>query len=124
MNLKYENLGMSHGIVFFLEILENAVPFTSGGCRKFKPNVLVEWKKHPLLSLTETTIYSSRLGYQFRSTATEHEEALSVRFSTFLWLVTSLCRIRRYFEFASLSRYDIIHEELCSRKKISAGAVN
>ena len=28
----------------FLEILENAVPFVSGSCRKFKPDVLVEWK--------------------------------------------------------------------------------
>ena len=26
----------------FLEILENAVPFTTGSCRKFKPDFLVE----------------------------------------------------------------------------------
>ena len=26
------------------EILENAVPFATGSCRKFKPQVLVEWK--------------------------------------------------------------------------------
>ena len=26
------------------EILENAVPFATGSCRKFKPEVLVEWK--------------------------------------------------------------------------------
>ena len=28
----------------FSEILENAVPFASGSCRKFKPEELVEWK--------------------------------------------------------------------------------
>ena len=27
-----------------LEILENAVPFATGSCQKFKPDVLVEWK--------------------------------------------------------------------------------
>ena len=29
---------------FFLEILPSAVPFATESCRKFKPNVLVEWK--------------------------------------------------------------------------------
>ena len=29
---------------FFLEIFENTVPFVSGRCRKFKPDVLIEWK--------------------------------------------------------------------------------
>ena len=28
----------------FLEILENVVTFATGSCRKFKPDVLVEWK--------------------------------------------------------------------------------
>ena len=28
----------------FLEILENAVSFATGSCRKFKPEVLIEWK--------------------------------------------------------------------------------
>ena len=28
----------------FVEILENAFPFTTGSCRKFKTDVLVEWK--------------------------------------------------------------------------------
>ena len=28
----------------FLEILENAVPFATGSCQKFKPDVFVEWK--------------------------------------------------------------------------------
>ena len=28
----------------FLEILENTVSFATGSCRKFKPDVLVEWK--------------------------------------------------------------------------------
>ena len=27
-----------------LEIFENAVPFATGNCRKFNPDVLVEWK--------------------------------------------------------------------------------
>ena len=27
-----------------LQILENAVPFAAGSCRKFKLEVLVEWK--------------------------------------------------------------------------------
>ena len=27
-----------------LEILENAVPFATGSCQKFKPDVFVEWK--------------------------------------------------------------------------------
>ena len=27
-----------------LEILENAVPFATASCRKFKPHVLVKWK--------------------------------------------------------------------------------
>ena len=43
--------------------------------------------------------YSSRRGYQFRSAATEHVEALSARFFTFLWLVTYLCRFCRNIEF-------------------------
>ena len=43
--------------------------------------------------------YSSRRGYQFRSAATDHVEALSARFFTFLWLVTYLCRFRRNIEF-------------------------
>ena len=28
----------------FLEILPSAVPFATESCRKFKPNVFVEWK--------------------------------------------------------------------------------
>ena len=28
----------------FLGILGNTVPFATGSCRKFKPDVLVEWK--------------------------------------------------------------------------------
>ena len=35
----FENLGILRE-----EILENAVPFATGSCRKFKPEVLVEWK--------------------------------------------------------------------------------
>ena len=32
------------GFSSFLEILENVVPFPTGSCRKFIPDVLVEWK--------------------------------------------------------------------------------
>ena len=28
----------------FMEILENTVPFATGSCRKFKADILVEWK--------------------------------------------------------------------------------
>ena len=34
-------------VVLFLEILENAVPFATRGCRNFKPNVLVHDGKRP-----------------------------------------------------------------------------
>ena len=36
-------------IVLFLKKLENAVPFTTGSYRKFKPDFLVEWKT-PIVS--------------------------------------------------------------------------
>jgi len=31
-------------LLFCLKILENAVPFATGSCRKFRPDVWVEWK--------------------------------------------------------------------------------
>ena len=31
-------------LTFLMEILENTVPFATGSCRKFKADVLVEWK--------------------------------------------------------------------------------
>ena len=37
-------LGKSREVVLFLVIFRNAVPFRSGSCRKFKPEILVEWK--------------------------------------------------------------------------------
>ena len=40
----FVNLGKPHEVVLFLEILEYAVPFATGRCRKFKPDLLVEWK--------------------------------------------------------------------------------
>ena len=40
----FENLGIPREVFLFLEILENAVPFATGSCQKFKPEVLVEWK--------------------------------------------------------------------------------
>ena len=40
----FPNLGIPREVVFFWESLENAVPFATGSCRKFKPDVLVEWK--------------------------------------------------------------------------------
>ena len=57
-----------------------------------------------LRSTKENAVYSSRRGYQCRSAATEHVEALSVRFFTFLWLVT-------YVLFSSpfwISRYEVM----------------
>ena len=30
--------------VFFLEILDDSVPFATGSCQEFKPDVLFEWK--------------------------------------------------------------------------------
>ena len=46
----FENLGIPREVALFLEILENAVPFAPGSCRKFKPDVLVEWKAPPVSS--------------------------------------------------------------------------
>ena len=40
----FKNLGVPREVDPFLEILENAVPFATGSCRKFKAHVLVEWK--------------------------------------------------------------------------------
>ena len=40
----FENLGILCEVTLFLEILENAPPFAPGSWRKFKPDVLVEWK--------------------------------------------------------------------------------
>ena len=47
---KFENLGIPREVALFLEILENAVPFAPGSCRKFKPDVLAEWKAPPVSS--------------------------------------------------------------------------
>ena len=55
-------------------------------------------------STKENAVYSLRRGYQFRSAATEHVEALSARFFTFLCLVKYWCRFRRHFD---ISRYDV-----------------
>ena len=40
----FENLGITCKVVLFLEIWKNAVAFAPGSCRKFKPDVSVEWK--------------------------------------------------------------------------------
>ena len=45
----FENLGVPHEVVPFLEIFENTVPLAIGSCQKFKAKVLVEWKA-PLFS--------------------------------------------------------------------------
>ena len=42
--LPEKNFLVGYRFSSFLEILENAVPFATGSCRKFKPDVLVEWK--------------------------------------------------------------------------------
>ena len=40
----FENLGIPRAVALFLEILENVALFAPGSCRKFKREVLVEWK--------------------------------------------------------------------------------
>ena len=40
----------SRGSPSFVEVLKNTVPFATGSCRKFKVDVLVEWKA-PKVSL-------------------------------------------------------------------------
>ena len=57
----------------------------------FALRVLRNRKLLLLLSARENVVYSSRRDYQFRSAATEHVEALSARFFTFLWLVSHIC---------------------------------
>ena len=47
----------------FSEIFENGVPFSSRSCRKFKPDVLVEWKA-PIFFRTE---YSKRNSFSIFS---------------------------------------------------------
>ena len=42
--LPEKNFLVGYRFSSFLEILENSVPFATGSCRKFKPDVLVEWK--------------------------------------------------------------------------------
>ena len=45
----FRKFGYTHARLSpFQEILENAVPFATGSCRKFKPDVLIEWKE-PLI---------------------------------------------------------------------------
>ena len=41
---KVENLGIPPVAVLFFGNLETVVPFTTGSCRKLKPDVLGEWK--------------------------------------------------------------------------------
>ena len=41
---KVENLGIPRVVVLFFGNLETVVPFTTGSCRKLKPDVLGEWK--------------------------------------------------------------------------------
>ena len=40
----FEYLAKLSSFGYFLDILENAVSFATGSCRKFKPDVLIEWK--------------------------------------------------------------------------------
>ena len=45
----------------FLEILENVVTFATGSCRKFKPDILVEWKTpHNTPCLTPKILHNHR----------------------------------------------------------------
>ena len=45
---------------FFLEILENAVPFATGSCQKFKPEVLDECKAPKILPQKKRSVWSLR----------------------------------------------------------------
>ena len=49
-----KNFGLPREIVFFFRNFGNAVLFVTGSCRKFKPDVLLEWKA-PLLFTTVIT---------------------------------------------------------------------
>ena len=60
-----ENLGIPREVVLFLEILENAVPIATGSCRKFKPDVLVEWKGPKTYKLKRTIVILSFLSAVF-----------------------------------------------------------
>ena len=51
----FANLGIPREVVFFDEILKNAVPFATGSCRKFKPDFLVEWKA-PRTSISDVLL--------------------------------------------------------------------
>ena len=53
-------MGIPARLSSFWEILENAVPFTTGSCRKRKPDFWVEWKA-PLLPRLILTQVGSRL---------------------------------------------------------------
>ena len=46
----FENLGIPREIALFCGSFENTVPFATGSCRKFKVDVLIEWKA-PKVSL-------------------------------------------------------------------------
>ena len=67
-----ENLVIPRKVVLFLKILENAVQFSTGSCRKCKPDFLVEWKAskvakqieviHSVLTESLITAWQSRNG--------------------------------------------------------------
>ena len=40
----FKKLGITREVVLLFGNFENVVPFATGSCRKFKPDVLVEWK--------------------------------------------------------------------------------
>ena len=65
-----------------------------------------------LCSTKENAVYSVRCGYQFCSVATEHVEALSARFFTFLWLVTYLLVTYLFLSPFWISLYDIMRMHL------------
>ena len=50
----------------FLEILEKVVTFATGSCRKFKPDVLVEWKTpHNAPCLTPKILHNRPFSWVF-----------------------------------------------------------
>ena len=62
---------------FFLEILENAVPFATGSCQKFKPEVLVECKALKILPQKKRSVWSLRYYLQTK---------MSIQITTRIWI--------------------------------------
>ena len=62
---------------FFLEILENVVPFATGSCQKFKPEVLVECKAPKILPQKKRSNWSLLYHLQTK---------MSIEITTKIWI--------------------------------------